>query len=338
MIRLPMTAIVMISLLSISSASDAPKPKKEAKPTGILVLDNCDATYRGKPDYTDNLTLLDTTAKVRFRVSGFNNCESIGSTRMIATDVKRKCIWTIENVAHRVRRFDLTGKVTLTIPDVNGSAIAVDPATGNVWVLANKGSIGTGRTDVYSEKGTLIATHQISGWDIVYDPKAKAFWIAEKSLTKISAADGKVGFSVPISTWCASSLDVDPRDGSAWVAVREHPMVVGSSNRLLKFDATGKEIAAVEFGANSPFRVSVDRKNGRVWVAHWRTAVERFSAKGKSEGRFPLAALAVQVDPAGGDVWVLTRSEVRRITSAGKLVKRVRHVGETSQGWIAAFE
>src|SRR5262249_42776360 len=154
----------------------------------ILVLDDCDEQYRGKDAYEDNLTLLDFTGKQRFRLSGFNNCQSIGSSRMIATDPARKAIWVLENVAHRIRRFDLAGKETLTIAGVHGSAIAVDPETGNVWALVGEGGIGSGKTVVFDDQGGEVASHAISGWDIVYDPKSKAFWIAEKKLTKISAA------------------------------------------------------------------------------------------------------------------------------------------------------
>jgi hypothetical protein len=39
-----------------------------------------------------------------------------------------------------------------------------------------------------------------------------------------------------------------------------------SSNRLLKFDADGKELVAIDLGED-PFRVSVDPKDGSVWCA-----------------------------------------------------------------------
>jgi hypothetical protein len=314
------------------------KAVSKKKATGILILDDCDVQYQDKIDYKDNLTLLDSTGEMTFRVSGFNNCESIGSTRMIAADPQRKCVWVIENVAHRIRRFDLAGKETLIIPGVHGSAIAVDPETGNVWALAGGGQIGNGKTVVYDVTGKEVATHDISGWDIAYDRKAKAFWIAEMKLTKISAVKGVVLFSTNISTWCASSLDVDPRSGAAWVTVRAHPEVAGSSNRLLKFDADGKEVVAIDLGPKSPFRVSVDPKDGSVWVAHLNRSVERFSANGKSETEHPVAALAVQVDPARGDAWVVTPTEVQKMTRKGEVTKRVSHAGKTSQAWIAALE
>jgi DNA-binding beta-propeller fold protein YncE len=308
------------------------------KPTGILVLDNCDDQYQGKAVYKDNLTFLDQTGKQKFRVSGFNNCESIGSSRMVVADPARKCIWVIENVAHRIRRFNLAGKETLTIPEVHGSAIAVDPDTGNVWALAGKGGIGKSKTVVYDGKGKDVASYDISGWDIAYDRKAKAFWIAEKKLTKINAATGEVVCSVDVSTWCASSVDVDPKSGQAWVAVRRHPQVPGSNNRLLKFDADGKELVAIDLDQKSPFRVSVDPKNGSVWVAHFGKSVELFSPEGKSQAEFAVEALAVQIDPAGGSAWVVTPTEVQRMTDKGEVVNSLRHAGKTSQAWIASLE
>jgi DNA-binding beta-propeller fold protein YncE len=221
---------------------------------------------------------------------------------------------------------------------VNGSAIAVDPETGNVWALAGEGAIGKSRIVVYDDKGKEVASHDISGWDVASDRKAKAFWIAERKLTKITAAKGEVICSVDVSTWCASSVDVDPNSGAAWVAVREHPDVAGSSNRLLKFDPDGSELVTIELGQKSPFRVSVDPKDGSVWVAHLGKSVERFSADGKSLAEYAVEALAVQIDPAGGNAWVVTPTEVQVMTPTGKVTKRVGHAGKTSQAWIAALQ
>jgi hypothetical protein len=328
-------AFAAVPVLSAGLAALA--AQEPAKRTGILVLDNCDDQYKDKEEYEDNLTLLDANGKQTFRVSGFNNCESIGSSHMVAVDPVRRCIWVIENVAHRIRRFDLSGKETLALLGVHGSAIAVDPETGNVWALVGSW-IGSGKTVVYDGKGEKVATYGISGYDIVYDRKAKAFWIAETNLTKITAAKGDVVFSVPVSTWCASSVDVDARTGAAWVAVREHSQVLGSSNRLLKFDAEGKEAVAIDLGDRHPFRVSVDPKDGSVWLAHLMKSVERFSADGKPQAEHAVAALAVQVDPAGGDVWVVTPVDVQKISAKGEILARAPHAGKTSQGWIAALE
>lgn len=316
----------------------APVPKAAPKPTGILVLDDCDEVYKGKAEYRDNLTLLDSGAKQTFRISGFNNCQSVGSTRMIAGDATRDCVWVIENVAQRIRRFDRAGKVTLTIEEAYGSAIAVDPETGHLWALLGDGRIVNTKVAVYDGKGKVVTTHDISGADIVYDRKAKAFWIADKNLKKVNAAKGKVLFSTEISTWGAATVDVDPSSGVAWVAVRRHPQVVNSSNRLLKFDADGKELVSIDLEDKIPFRVSVDPKDGSVWLARLRKSVLHYSGDGKLNAEHDVEALAVQVDPAGGDAWVVTPLETQRMTPKGKVTAKLAHDGRTRQAWIATLE
>ena len=337
-------AILSATVPALSFA-EPDRPKDTPKAAGILVLDNCHDQYTGNGGYKDNLTLVDLAGKQTFRVSGFRNCESIGSSRMIAADPARRCVWVIENSANRVRRFDLSGKETLAINGVQGSAIAVDLETGNLWALGelpngelDKRQIGHGKTVVFDDNGRVIALHNITGFDIVYDKKAKAFWIADRNLTKVTAAKGEVLFSAAVSAWFASSLDIDPRSGAAWVTVREHSQVTESRNRLLKFDENGKQLVAIELGQKVPFRVSVDPKDGGVWVAHLRRSVERFSSEGKSEAEHTVAALAVQVDAAGRDVWVVTPTEVQRITSKGEVTTRVNHAGKTSQAWTASLE
>ena len=334
-----MRFFILLLVLTVPALAFAQPNRAEdnPKPAGIFVLDDCDDQYMGKENYKDNLTFVDPIGKQTFRTSGFNICQSIGCSRMIAVDPARQSVWVVENVAQRIRRFDLTGKETLTINGVYGSAIAVDPETGNLWAMASEGNLDKGKTVVFDSQGQVIASDAFTGWDIVYDKNAKAFWIASKNLTKVTTK-GELVFSAAITTWCASSVDVDPRSGAAWVAVREHEQVAGSSNRLLKFDADGKELVAIELGKKMPFRVSVDPKDGGVWVAHLRKSVERFSSAGKSEAEYPVDALAVQVDATGGDAWVVTSTELQRMTSKGNVTRRVNHAGKTSQAWIASLE
>lgn len=335
---LRLVLVVSLALVGVSSSAAAPIPEADIQPTGILVLDDCDDKYEGKQEYQDNLTMFGPYGKQRFRVTGFNNCESIGSNHMIAADRERQCVWVIENVAHRVRRFDLAGKETHSIPNVDGSAIAIDPETGNVWALQNNGRIDGGGTVVYSPEGKVVAKYEESGWDIVYDPKGQAIWLAGKDLTKISTKSGAVSLKAPIAMWCASSVDVDPNTGAVWVTCREHEQVLGSSNLLLKFDADGKEIAAVALKEKNPFRVSVDPTTGSVWVETLRKSIERYSSVGELEASHAIDALAVQVDPAGRDCWVVTGTEAVKLSPKCQVKARVPHAGKTSQAWITKFD
>lgn len=332
--------LITLTLLTVPGLAvrSAPVPKDTPRKTAILVLDDCDEQYDKKEKYEDNLTLIGADGKQRFRVSGFNNCQSIGSSHMIATDPKRKCIWAIENVAQRIRRFDYEGKVTLVIEGACGSAVAIDPDTGNLWATVSRGGRGKAKTVVFDDQGQELGSYDVSGWDIVYDPKAKAFWVAEAALTKIDPVKKQILFTIPITDWCSSSLDVDPKSGCAWVAVREYPGNKKTANCLLKFDPEGKEVAAVELDRKSPFRVSVDPHSGAVWVAKLNDSVERFSPEGKSELQVKVEAISLQADPSGDGVWVTTPTEVQKRNVKGEVVEKVKHARQTWQAWMAALE
>jgi hypothetical protein len=331
--------IVALTLsLSLSGANQV--PNAPLKPPGILILDNCDPVYHGKDKYEDNLTLLNLTGERQFQVTGFNNCNAFGSTRKIASDLSRDCIWVIEDVARRIRRFDLTGKQTLVIPDVYAAAAAVDPQTGNLWAVASEGEIPSESVIVFNSQGKILRKLKISlGWDIVYDRKEKAFWVAGWTLTKITAPKCEAVCSVDITRWCASSLDIDPRTGNVWVAVVKHPNDLPESrNQLLKFSPEGKQLVTVELGEKTPYRVSVDPKDGSVWVAHLNQSIERFSAEGKTQVEHAIKALAAQVDPAGGTLWVVTPTDVQKMTPKCEVIARIKHASATPRAWIAVLE
>ncbi len=165
-----------------------PAPKAPA-PAGLFVLDDCDPDYQGKQAYADNLTYLDHAGKVIFRVSGLNNCQTIGSNNMIAVDRARGWVWVLEIVGHTVRKYDFKGKELLKLENVRASALAVDPNTGNVWVVTSDGTIQGEKSDktvVFDPQGKRLATHNVTGWDITYDSKGKAFWLAGPNLTRIT--------------------------------------------------------------------------------------------------------------------------------------------------------
>jgi DNA-binding beta-propeller fold protein YncE len=326
------------TLAAIGSLLAAPIPTEKSKPIGILVLDDCDPVFKDKTEYTDNLTLLDSGGKKSFRVSGFNTAQSVCSCHCIATDPARDCIWVIEHGANRLRRFDRTGEVTLTVADVSATAIAVDPETGHVWALVGTGTEVSSKVSVFDGKGKEVAKHDIQGCDIAYDRKAKAFWIAGKDLSKIDAAKGKVLFTSTITTWGAATVDVDPVNGAAWIAVRKHPDMKQSENRLLKFDGVGKELASIDLADKIPFRISVDSKDGSIWLANLRKSVLHYSKDGKLNAEHVIGALAVQVDPAGGDAWVVTESDVQKMNPKGVVTSKLAHAGKTSQVWIAILE
>lgn len=327
-------------LLSLFAASVTSPGKTAPAPpqlkTGVLVLDNCDPVYKDRDKYEDNLSLITSDGKIAFRLSGLNNCESIGSNHMVASDSKRGAIWSQENVGHSIRKYDRTGKELLVVKDIKASALAVNPETGDLWVLTSKGTIYGEKTVVFDAKGQQIAVHNISGWDIAYDQKSKSFWIAGRNLAKVSIA-GEVLVNKQITAWCAASLAVDPSCGTVWVAVRDHPDVPNSKNELLVFDNDGDLQKTIALGSKDPFHVSVDSRDGSAWLTLLRTGVQRYTAKGELDRELEVKALAAESDARTGGVWIVTQDETLLMSRKGNAFFRIKHKGPTSQAWIAAW-
>jgi hypothetical protein len=319
--------------MAATALSAAPLP---AKPTGVIVLDDCDPQYKDKDRYEDNLSFYDAAGKLLRRVSGLNNCEEISSPHKIAVDVARGRVWVTENVGHRLLQYDLSGREQLNLSDVKASALAVDPSTGNVWVARSTGRIGEGCLEVFSKEGRSLKTYESVGWDLAYDPKGKVFWLAGKDLVKVSL-EGKVLFQKQITTWCAASLAVNPKTGAVWVANREHTPAVLGKNELLGFDNEGQLVHSIPLKNGSPFRVAVDPNDGTVWVTIMRGPVLRYTADGKADGGQKVTAIAADVDPHTGDVWVVTEEEVLRLNKKGETVARAKHEAKTTQSWIVCY-
>jgi len=304
-----------------------------ARPASVLVLDDCDPQFANKGHHEDNLTLFSPDTDIVFRASGFNAGAMSSSGRRVAVDRDRGGIWVIEDVARRIRRFDLAGRETLTIPGAGGNALAVDPETGHVWALVYTGPLSATRLVVYGADGRALATYPVGGDDIAYDPKSRAFWVASPALTKVSARDGAVLFTARTSGSVAASLAADPADGSVWVATRELTAnFLQAHNRLYKFDAAGRPLADIDLGTRIPGQLSPDGAGG-VWLTVRLEGAARFQADGTPAGEIPAQAIAVQADPAGDTIWVVTPDETQKRTLAGAIVQRVPHVRHT---WSAS--
>ncbi len=326
---------LVAGLLVVPGAPDGAAAPVPAPKGGVLVLDNCDPDYRGKDEYADNLTSIDAAGKVVFRASGLNNCESVGSSHMVAVDAKRGWVWVVENVGHRVRKYDRAGKELLVLHNVRASALAVDPETGDLWALTSEGRITGGKTVVFDAEGRQRASHAVGGFDIAYDAKSRAFWVAGPRLAKVQG--GKVVFDKPVAAWCAVSLAVHPGTGAVWAVARDHPDVAGSKNELLGFDNDGTLRHRVALGKDDPFHVSVGPKDGAVWLTVLRKGVRRYSAGGKLEAEHAAQALAAEADTRTGGVWVVTPDETLHLSRRGEVTFRARHKGPTSQAWLAAW-
>jgi DNA-binding beta-propeller fold protein YncE len=329
-----LTAAAVPALPDLARAVPARRPRRSA-PSGVIVLDDCDPDYKGKAAYEDNLSFFSAAGKLEARVSGLNVCEEIGSPHRIAVDVARQRVWVTETVGHRLLQFDLAGKQLRAIPNVQAYGVAVEPATGRVWVAGRTGRNPREAVRVFDQAGRELATHLLPCYDLVHDPRSNAFWMVERDLLKVSPA-GEVLVRQKVAQWFAVSVAVNPKTGAVWLVTRKHPQVV-SKNELLGFRNDGTLLHRVPLGDRTPFRVAVDARDGTVWVTDHGKAVLRFSAAGKLEAEHKLSALTAEVEAETGNLWVVTGTELLNVNRKGEVLLRARHRKSTTQAWIAAF-
>jgi hypothetical protein len=303
--------------------------------SGVLVLDDADRNFQGQPFYEDNLSCIGVEKEKTFRVSGLNNCQTIGSNHQLAFDADRGWIWIIESVAHRLTKFDRSGKQLLTVEGLKASALAVDPASGNVWVLTSNGDIHGEGLVTFDGAAKRLAEYPVSGFDIAYDGKSKSFWIASSNLLKVRVADGKVLLDRPIAEWCASCIAIHQTSGKVWVGVRKHTDVAASKSELLAFNNDGTPAAVIPLPEKHPFHVAVDEESGSVWLTALRDSVMKFSSAGTLEAEHKIEALTAEVDRATRDLWVVTSQGVTRLTGTGKVIEHIEFPKPTGQAWIA---
>jgi hypothetical protein len=252
----------------------------------------------------------------------------------VVIDSARGRIYLCERVSRRVIALDVRGRKLWQADNIDASALAVDPATGNLWCTVG-GSLDQGETVILDRMGVELASYPAHGFDIAYDPHTDSFWLVDSEITKLSR-QGVVLFRKPCEGWACVSVTVNPSDGSVWIAEREHPDVARSANRLWHLDARGGVIRSEDLGAAGPFAVSCDPRTGIAWVAG-PPELLRFGPDRRELPPLPIAAVDVAVSPTSKRIWVTTKSEVLCLDESGAILCRAPFESASSQSWLSAF-
>jgi sugar lactone lactonase YvrE len=309
--------------------------KKKAAPAEsryrVAVLDDADPAFSGKAKFDDTLTLHDSGGKPLWQYKGLNVAQTVGGNHAIAFGAKDRSLWVAESVGGRLLHFNAdTGKVNWEKPGVKGHAVAVDPRTGNGWVLTAEGTIYGKDLLVFSPAGEQIAQHKINGFDIAYSPHDDCFWLAGQRLVKVDR-DGKVLFqSAEPFAWVATSVSVNERDGTVWVMEGLHPQVPGSTGRVIVCAPDGKRMA--EFPTEGG-GVAVDSQRDTTWATG--RSLYRLGPDAKPTGSSPLRGFTLAVEPDTGYAWVASNEGVFRIDPGGKLAWE-QLTKDGSQKWVCA--
>jgi hypothetical protein len=279
--------------------------------------------------------LIAADGKEIYARKGLNNCETVGANHGVILDLDRERVFFRELVSRRVSALDFAGKTVFQVEHMDTGAMASDPKTGNLWCLTGA-TINEGEVVVLDPGGRRVATYRVKGFDIAYDVKGDGFWIVGPAITKVNRK-GEIVLEGVKAAWCFVSVAPNARDGTAWIAEREHPEAVGSANRLLLLDSNGQRLRTVELGDQTPFAVACDPETGAAWVVIIRRAVLRVPVdKQDPLWLLDIPATCVTVGSATGQIWVGTEEEVLRLDKNGKRVARYALKCKSSQSWITA--
>ncbi|NQV32400.1 MAG: hypothetical protein HQ515_06880 [Phycisphaeraceae bacterium] len=268
-------------LLPMVHGAQAPAPGKGSAGFHLLVLDDGDPDYKGKETYDDRLYMLDHNGQVESVITGFNRFGMSG-THAMAVDDHRKTLWVTENAGSRLWHFNLaTGKLIQKIPDTRSNAVAIDPSTGNAWVIVLGGRIGEQHIKVVSPAGQIVAKHDIPGRDIAYSHYDKRFWIVGKDVYQINTQGSVTGRIIDQIAGRGLSVSIDQNNGNAWIVIDDIPNATANGPQLWIVDSDGKTIKqTIELGELIPWCVSVDSNNDNVWVGCAGVTL-RFNTQGK---------------------------------------------------------
>jgi hypothetical protein len=250
--------------------------------------------------------------------------------------------------------------------DLHMESVAIDEADGSVVTLLSEGTIyGTGVLRFNPKDGRVIQIVEgVGGCSLDINPKDRTIWIVGKNIYKLKK-DCETLFSLEdVIGWCAVDVSVDPNDGSAWVVERKHPQVLGSQNRLIKVSESGEILKVIDMQETTavhevtaerserqdevgrcflhafvlaqydPFSVSVDAKDGAVWVASKQ--ILKFDRDGNLLKALENGGFCIRVNPKDNSCWVAGRSGVFKYSASGDLLASNTNFSD-DQKWIAVI-
>ena len=122
-------------------------------------MDDADPAYAGKDVFDDTVTLLDGQGKQQWQRGGMNVNVWLQS-HGIAKNPADHSLWLASNGLTKLKS---DGTVELTQKDVKANALAVDPKTGNVWVLTSAGTIYGDKLMVFDNSGKKVREAKSGG-------------------------------------------------------------------------------------------------------------------------------------------------------------------------------
>ncbi len=316
----------------------------------VLVLEDCDRDFR-TPPFEDAVITFAKGRPVR-KLTGLSIAETVGACRSLSVAGNGHFLTVCENVAHTLTAYELnTGQPLWSVKGDFTSAISA--RNGIVYALASDGTIYGKEILAIGQDGRVLKQAAVGGFDVALDEDRNALWLVGKDIKRCDLEFKVLQQLKPIG-WCAVSVAVN-RDGSVWLAERQHPDVARSTNRIFKVSPAGQVLKSVGLPF-SPTCLRVNRSDGTVWVtggeAHKSVGQRVLDATEKRTGRLPLGkkvrefltryrvssktraysengalqfelrhgAFSLELDPADGSVWLGGNQNIYHYSGQGTLI------------------
>jgi len=332
-IRVIKPEYLQMSRIDIATSSRVERFAAGASEEAVWVIDNSYKPYDDGKNL-DTLVKLSAAGEALLKISHFNVCQTVGGSKLIAVDRKTGDCWVCN--LSKLTRVCKDGKEITEIDysDLE-NGVAIDEANGSVVVLLSEGTIyGTGVLRFDPEDGRVIQIVEgVGGCSLDINPKDRTIWIVGKNIYKLNP-EGETLFSLEdVIGWCAVDVSVDPNDSAAWVVEREHSQVLGSQNRLIKVSESGERLKVIDM-QSSPSSVSVDAKDGAVWVSSKQ--ILKFDRDGNLLKALENSGFCIRVDAKDSSCWVAGRSGVFKYSASGDLLASNTDFSD-DQKWIAVI-
>ncbi len=286
------------------------------------VVDDVDDGTAGK--FNDVVSVIDGQGRTRWQHAGVNVSISI-QRHSVAQQPADHSLWLI---AHGLTKLKPDGSVDFENKHVKASALAIDPKSGNVWVLTNAGTLGGDKLLIFNPAGVQVNELKIGGFDLVYSRHDDCFWVAGNSLRKVDR-DGKILVeSQERFAWLVSGIDVNESDGSVWMLEHGNPQEAGSRDRAIIFEPDGRVRKSIDLMATG---VAVDAMHGNVWISGTADGLALFTPAGELVKHVPTISAGIVVEPDTGCVWAAGRDGIWRIDPKGSYLWGKGAVGEGTE-------
>ncbi|MBN2589223.1 MAG: hypothetical protein JXA96_05145, partial [Sedimentisphaerales bacterium] len=304
----------------------------------MIVLDNCFSPTSGKTKYEDTLTMFNSNGKEQWQCSSLNISQSTGPNKSIVYNPVDKSIWCAERVGDRLIKMDLNGNILLELEDIKPNSLAVDPKTGNVWVLTIDGLVYGDKLLIFDLSGKKIKELYHNAFNITYSKKEDCFWIVGQEIIKLNRNGEDLMYWPGKFSFISVSVSINENDGSAWIVERGHPQAppLGSQPSqdciwIIEPNGDVRKKIKIEL----PMNAIVDSQRSVVWVTTYN-GVFKMSLDGEILESIPVKGFDLCIEPETGYVWVTSNDGIYRLDSDGKLVWSKETAGG-SQKWLCAI-